>query len=153
MICVEQLKLVFDFKNKNLPIELLDLFKLNSDINSHITRNVSKGAIFIPQVKTTILELNFSGTQRQFYGIILLKLMKSTEAEKSKKYLEDYFVSLYRKTKFVSTFIFSYIIIIIVSIIVIIIIINIISIIIFVINTALLLLLLFLLLLYCYFVL
>ena len=78
MICVEQLKLVFDFKNKNLPIELLDLFKLNSDINSHITRNVSKGAIFIPQVKTTILELNFSGTQRQFYGIILLKLMKST---------------------------------------------------------------------------
>ena len=45
IICVEQLKLVFDFKNKNLPIELLDLFKLNSDINSHITRNVS---IFIP---------------------------------------------------------------------------------------------------------
>ena len=28
---VEQLKLVFDFKNKNLPIDLLDLFKLNSD--------------------------------------------------------------------------------------------------------------------------
>ena len=53
IIKVEQLKLVFDFKNKNLPIELLDLFKLNSDINSHITRNFSKGGIFIPQIKTT----------------------------------------------------------------------------------------------------
>ena len=31
IIKVEQLKLVFDFQNKNLPIELLDLFKLNSD--------------------------------------------------------------------------------------------------------------------------
>ena len=77
ILSVEQLKLVFDFKNKNLPIELLDLFKLNSDINFHITRNVSKGGIFIPQVKQLILELNLSGTQRQFYGIILLKLMKS----------------------------------------------------------------------------
>ena len=32
IICVEELKLVFDFKNKNLPIEILDLFKLNSDV-------------------------------------------------------------------------------------------------------------------------
>ena len=44
IIEVEQLKLVFDFKNKNLPIDLLDLFKLNSDINSHMTRIVSKGS-------------------------------------------------------------------------------------------------------------
>ena len=53
IICVEQLEFVSDFKNKYLSIELLDLFKLNSDINSLITRNVSKGGIFIPQVKTT----------------------------------------------------------------------------------------------------
>ena len=53
IIRVERLKLVFDFKNRNLPIELVDLFKLNSDVNSHISRNVSKGGIFIPQVKTT----------------------------------------------------------------------------------------------------
>ena len=50
IIKVEQLKLVFDLQNKNLPIDLLDLFKLNSDINSHITRNVSKGGIFIAQI-------------------------------------------------------------------------------------------------------
>ena len=49
---MEQLKLVFDFKNKNLATDLLDLFKLNSsDINSHITRDVSKGGIFIPSNK------------------------------------------------------------------------------------------------------
>ena len=59
IIKVEQLKLVFDFKNKNTPIDLLDLFKLNSDINSHITyhisylisHNVSKGSIVHPSNK------------------------------------------------------------------------------------------------------
>ena len=53
IIRVEQLKYEFDFKSKNLLIELLDLFKLNSDIKSHITLNVSKGGIFTPQVNTT----------------------------------------------------------------------------------------------------
>ena len=56
---------LFESKNKNLPIELLHMFKLDSDINSHITRNVSKGGIFIPQVKTTnfgIKSLRYSAT-------------------------------------------------------------------------------------------
>ena len=44
IIKVEQLKLVFDFKNKNLPIDLLDLFKLNSDINSQSLVMFPKGA-------------------------------------------------------------------------------------------------------------
>ena len=44
LIKVEQLKLIFDFKNKNLPIGLLDLFKLTIDINFHITRSASKDA-------------------------------------------------------------------------------------------------------------
>ena len=51
IIKVEQLKLVFDFKNKNLPIDLLDIFKLYSGINSHITRNVSKGGYIHPSNK------------------------------------------------------------------------------------------------------
>ena len=62
IVKVEQLKLVFDFKN--LQIDLLDLFKLNSDINSGIT-HVSKGGIFIPQIKTTnfgIKTLRYSAT-------------------------------------------------------------------------------------------
>ena len=51
LIKVEQLKLMFDFENKNLPIDLLD--KLSSDINSHTTRSASEGCMFIPQIKTT----------------------------------------------------------------------------------------------------
>ena len=70
----EQLKLVFDFKNKNLPIEL------SSDINSHITRK--KGASSSLKLKQLILGLNLSVTQQQFYGIILLKIMKSTTLPK-----------------------------------------------------------------------
>ena len=41
IIEMEQPKLVFDFKNNNLPIELADLFTLNSDMHSHFTRNVA----------------------------------------------------------------------------------------------------------------
>ena len=99
IICVEQLKLVFDFKNKKLPIELLDLFKLNSDIISHITRNVSKGGIFIPQVKTTnfgIKSLRCSAAVL-WNNFINANEIKITEAGISKKYLKDYFVSLYKE--------------------------------------------------------
>ena len=65
LIKLEQIKLIFDFKNKNLPVDLLDLFKLSSDINSHITRSGSKGCMFIPQIKTTnfgIKSLRYSAT-------------------------------------------------------------------------------------------
>ena len=99
IICVEQLKLVFDFKNKNLPIELLDLFKLNSDINSHITRNVSKGGIFVPQVKTTnfgIKSLRYSAAVL-WNDFIKANEINITEAGISKKYLKEYFVSLYKE--------------------------------------------------------
>ena len=98
IICVEQLKLVFDFKNKNLPIELLDLFKLNSDINSHITRNVSKGGIFITQVKTTnfgIKSLRYSAAVL-WNNFIKANEIKITETGISKQYLKDYLVSLYK---------------------------------------------------------
>ena len=140
---MEELKLLFDFKNKNLPIELLDLFKLISDINSHITRNVSKGGIFIPQVKTTnfgIKSLRYSAAVL-WNNFIKANEIKITEAGSTLK------ITLYtciRKTKFISTFIFSYIIIIIVSIIVIIIIIVIILLLIIVIIFTVIILLFFL---------
>ena len=99
IIRVEQLKLVFDFKNKNLPIELLDLFKLNSDVNSHITRNVSKGGIFILQVKTTrfgIKSLRYSAAVLWNHFIKDNKFNDITKAGIFKKYLKEYFVSLYK---------------------------------------------------------
>ena len=51
IIKFEQLKLVFLFKNGDLPKELNTLFKLN--INTYNTRNASKGGLSIPKINTT----------------------------------------------------------------------------------------------------
>ena len=37
---IEQLKLVFQFKHKLLPMDILNLFELNSAVSSQVTRNV-----------------------------------------------------------------------------------------------------------------
>ena len=52
IIKCEQLKLVFDFKNKKLPNDLQNLFQLNSDIHTHTTRNVKKEGLHVPQINT-----------------------------------------------------------------------------------------------------
>ena len=51
IIKFEQLKLVFLFKNGDLPTELNTVFKLN--INTYNTRNASKGGLSIPKINTT----------------------------------------------------------------------------------------------------
>ena len=51
IIKLEQLKIVFLFKNGDLPKELNTLFKLN--INTYNTRNASKGGLSIPKINTT----------------------------------------------------------------------------------------------------
>ena len=51
IIKFEQLKLVFLFKNGDLPKKLNTLFKL--DINTYSTRNASKGGLSIPKINTT----------------------------------------------------------------------------------------------------
>ena len=100
LIKVEQLKLIFDFKNKNLPIDLLDLFKLSSDINSHITRSASKGCMFIPQIKTT----NFGIKSLRYSAAVLWNnFIKCNEVNDIrniglfKKYLKVSFLSLYEE--------------------------------------------------------
>ena len=50
---MEQLKLIFEFKLKTLPIDLLKLFILNSEVNNYNTRNVSNEGLFIPRIHTT----------------------------------------------------------------------------------------------------
>ena len=51
IIKFEQLKIVFLFKNEDLPKELNTLFKLN--INTYNTQNASKGGLSIPKINTT----------------------------------------------------------------------------------------------------
>ena len=46
--------------NESLPVELLNLFKLNSDVHSHLTRNVDNNkGLHIPQMYTTSKSLNY----------------------------------------------------------------------------------------------
>ena len=99
IVKAEQLKLiVFDFKNKNLPIDLLGLFKLNSDINSHITRNVSKGGIFISQIKTTHFGIKTLRYSAAFLWNNFIKDNKINDISKAgifKKYLLILFLFLF----------------------------------------------------------
>ena len=50
---MEQIKIVYEFINKSLPIELLNLLKLNSEVHWYLTRNVANKGIHIPQIYTT----------------------------------------------------------------------------------------------------
>ena len=52
IIKLEQMKIIFEYKTNCLPSDLISLFLENKDINCHATRNVSKGGIFIPQIRT-----------------------------------------------------------------------------------------------------
>ena len=53
IIKAEQLKLVFNFKDNKLPKDLQNLFQLNSEIHSHITRNAKNEGIHVPQINTS----------------------------------------------------------------------------------------------------
>ena len=50
---MEQIKIAYEFINKHLPVELLNLFKLNSDVHSHLARNAANKGLHIPKIYTT----------------------------------------------------------------------------------------------------
>ena len=50
---MEQIKIAYEFINKSLPVELLNLFKLNSEVHSYLTRNFANKGLHIPQMYTT----------------------------------------------------------------------------------------------------
>ena len=52
IIKFEQMKLVFEFKTNTLPLDLNNLFQENKEINCHLTRNVAKKELYIPQIQT-----------------------------------------------------------------------------------------------------
>ena len=51
-------KIVFDFKNQNLPEDLSKLFTLNSVINNYCTGNVSNKGLYIPKISTKSFGIN-----------------------------------------------------------------------------------------------
>ena len=50
---MEHINIAHEFITKSLPVELLNLFKLNSDVQSHLIRNVANKGLHIPQIYTT----------------------------------------------------------------------------------------------------
>ena len=73
VIKIEQLKLVFQFKHKLLPMDILNLFELNSAVSSQVTRNVFNEGLFIPRIYTTSFGKSLLGFLLLCYGTILLK--------------------------------------------------------------------------------
>ena len=100
IIQIEQIKLVFEFKNKNLPTELLDLFNLNSNVHSHFTRNVANEGLHVPQIYST----NFVEKSLRYSAVItwndFVKHHNEINNIKTigvlKKYLKNKFLSAYK---------------------------------------------------------
>ena len=95
------LKLVFDFKHKNLPDELSNLFKLNSEINKYCTRNVSNEGLFIPKIKTKNFGLNSLKYAAPTTWNSFLKIDNAINSFKNSqslnKYLKKYFLTIYEE--------------------------------------------------------
>ena len=49
----QQLKLVYNFKNQDLPDDLSNLFDLVSDKHAHQTRSAVNNSLYIPKIKTS----------------------------------------------------------------------------------------------------
>ena len=71
IIKLEQLKLVFLFKNGDLPNELNNLFKLN--VSSYNTRNASRGGLSIPKINAT----SFGSRSLRYSASVTWKDIKS----------------------------------------------------------------------------
>ena len=99
VIKIEQLKLAFQFKQKMLPTDIQNLFKLNSEVSSHNTRNVCNEGLFIPRIYTTSF-----GNKSLKYSVPLLwnnflkdnsKINTSNKLDTFKRYLKNVFLETY----------------------------------------------------------
>ena len=90
------MKIVFEYKINCLP---LDLFHENKDINSQVTRNVSKGGMFIPQIHIKTFgknSLKYSAAVLWNYHLKIDEGINSfTKIGPFKKYLKKFYFSIY----------------------------------------------------------
>ena len=96
---MEQIKIAYEFKNQQLPIELNNLFKLNSDVHSHFTRNVAKDGFHVPKIYTTSFgekSLKYSAAiiWNSFIKVHKVNNFKSIGA--LRHYIKNFFLSLYK---------------------------------------------------------
>ena len=93
------MKLVFDFKNNNLPDDLTHLFILNSEINNYNTRNVCNKGMYIPKVITQSFGIKSLKYSAPSIWNSILKIDNSINSINNSnslgKYLKNYFITLY----------------------------------------------------------
>ena len=101
IIKCEQMKLVFQFKNKDLPIELNELFIFNHEISNYETRNVKKQGFFIPNVNTDnfgLKSLRFSAPSLWNKHLKIDNTINSyTKLTSFKKNLNQFFIKGYKE--------------------------------------------------------
>ena len=93
------LKLIFDFKNRNLPADLYSLFEFSDNIHRYNTRISSYKGIFIPPIRTT----NFGNKSLRYAASILWNefvnkdksLLSLKHKNELKKYLKNHYQSKY----------------------------------------------------------
>ena len=99
VIKIEQLKLVFEFKNNNLPDDLSDVFKLNNQTNSLQTRNNDNKGLYMSRIKTTCFGINTLKYSASLLWNSFFKTNNKINTFKNRsslsKYLKKYFISLY----------------------------------------------------------
>ena len=103
IIQMEQIKIVYEFKNKNLPVELHNLFRLNSDVHSHFTRNVANEGLHIPIIYIT----NFGEKSLKYSAAVIWNRFNEQHKDiinfKSigalRDYLKNFFLSVYKINK------------------------------------------------------
>ena len=67
IIKAQQLKLMFEFYNKLLPTDLLNLFRFNTDVHNYLTISASKPLLHIPRIYT----VSFGNKSIKYHGPIL----------------------------------------------------------------------------------
>ena len=98
IVKTEKLKVAFDFINKNLPDELMNLFLYNSDVHFHSTRNVCNKGLFIPTINTTAYgnkSLRFSASMLWNAHIKKCEIKNIKTVGQFKTHLKKHFFSLY----------------------------------------------------------
>ena len=100
IISSEYLKIVFEhYKNANLPKEINNLFEDCNTIISHLTRNVSKNALFVQRSNTTTYGLNsFKHKSTTLWNELVNSSFDPSSIHtiwSFKKKLKKYFISYY----------------------------------------------------------
>ena len=90
------MKLVFEFKTNSLTFDLNNLFQENKEINFHLTRNVVKEGLHIPQIRTKSYGSKYSAAVLWNNHLKHDDIINNfTKIKTFKKHLKNFYLSFY----------------------------------------------------------